>query len=71
MDESTANASEDEDAESSEHIRESRILLGIARYILPKIGKGVKTLVLECSKAITNGMVSCSVLYYYFFGYVL
>ena len=58
MDESTACDSEGEDAGSSEHIKESRILLGIARYLLPKIGKGVKTLVLECSKAITNGMVN-------------
>jgi len=57
MDESTACDSEGEDAGSSEHIKESRILLGIARYLLPKIGKGVKTLVLECSKAITNGML--------------
>ena len=57
MDESMASGSEDDD-ESIEFVNESRILLGIARYLLPKIGKGVKTLVLECSKALTNGLVS-------------
>ena len=52
-----ASGSEDED-ESIEFVNESRILLGVARYLLPKVGKGVKTLVLECSKALTNGLVS-------------
>ena len=55
MDDSTSGSeAEDED---NDHIKESKILLGISRYLLPKVGKGVKTLVLECSKAISNGLV--------------
>ncbi|XP_066921855.1 F-box/LRR-repeat protein 5-like [Clytia hemisphaerica] len=37
--------------------REVKVLNGIGRYLLPRIGASVKTLVLECSKAITNGLL--------------
>jgi len=37
--------------------KELTILNGLNRYVLPKVGGSVKTLVLECSKAITNGLL--------------
>ncbi|XP_065067234.1 F-box/LRR-repeat protein 5-like [Rhopilema esculentum] len=57
IDEGSSTASDEEDDDDAEFTRESKVLLGISRYLLPKVGKGVKTLVLECSKAVTNGLL--------------
>ncbi len=63
LDDGSSTGSDTEES-NSEQINEANILLGISRHLLPKIGKGVKTLVLECSKAITNGLVSnCDVFF--------
>eukprot|EP00794_Sanderia_malayensis_P006214 gene6214-6930_t len=56
LDDGSSGSSDSDDADS-EQIKESNILLGVSRYLLPKVGKGVKTLVLECSKGITNGLL--------------
>jgi len=29
----------------------------VCRYVLPRVGHSVKTMVMECSKAVTNGLV--------------
>lgn len=46
-----------EDAQDEQVKIETKILNGLNRYVLPKIGPSVKTLVLECSRALTNGLV--------------
>ena len=46
-----------EDAQDEQVKIETKILNGLNRYVLPKIGQSVKTLVLECSRALTNGLV--------------
>ena len=62
LDDGASSGSEEENGDS-DIARESFILLGISRYLLPKVGKGVNTLVLECSKALSNGLVSLSYLF--------
>ena len=65
IDDISSNYSSDGEDNVDEQVKkEARILNGLSRYILKKVGKTVKTLVLECSKAITNGMVC---LYFCFF----
>lgn len=49
--------SDTEDAQDEQVKIETKILNGLNRYVLPKIGSSVKTLVLECSRALTNGLV--------------
>ena len=63
LDDGASSGSEEENGDS-DIARESSILLGISRYLLPKVGKGVNTLVLECSKALSNGLVSLSSLFF-------
>ncbi|XP_057296760.1 F-box/LRR-repeat protein 5-like [Hydractinia symbiolongicarpus] len=56
----SSSSSSSTDGEESVHElvkKEKRILNGLSRYLLPKNGRYVKTFVLECSKAITNGMI--------------
>lgn len=51
------NSSDSEDSMEESVKREAHVLNGVSRYLLSKVGDSVKTVVLECSKAITNGLL--------------
>lgn len=48
---------ENDDENDEQFKKEVKILNGISCYLLPHVGSSVKCLVLECSKAITNGLL--------------
>ena len=41
--------------------REARIITGLARHVIPKVGEGVQTLDFAYSKSLTSGIVSIKV----------
>ena len=58
VDDEVNNNNSDDSPNKQQVSRELKVLHGVGRFLLPRVGSHVKTLVLECSKGITNGLVS-------------